>query len=67
MTNKEIIIMLFSLIVGMILTFFLVKALDPYSAGFENGYKDGQLDYYNGKIKYEMVTHPSTTTWEKKK
>lgn len=47
----------------------IIGAVIIFSAAFYwgwcDGYKGGQIDAINGKIKYELVTHEDKTqTWE---
>lgn len=42
------------------------KGTKPYNDGEIAGYKQGQVDYANGKIKYKLVKQPDNTVkWKK--
>ena len=65
MTNLEstIVGMFIGICIGILLFLILTNTI-PKSNSYNWGYKQGQIDYANGNIKYHLVTRPSTTLWE---
>ena len=54
------------IIICLLVSLFVIETINAFKRQYECGYIDACKDFYQGKLKYDLVEHnDGTKTWEK--